>query len=272
MKKALSFCRKGFFVSYLRVMLSKSKTRQIRLLKLSKYRKERGMFIAEGTINVTDFLTGSLEVLEVYARKEWLSEHKQLLKGIYTEAVTTREMEKISALKNPSEVLAVIKKPTFTLPDIRTYSGLMLALDDIKDPGNLGTIIRTADWFGIRNIICSEETVDAYNPKVVQATMGSLARVRIHYTNLPGYFANKPEDLKVFGAVLNGNDIREAEKPGKGILLIGSEAHGISRALYPFIDERIRIPAGVGSGAESLNAAVATAIACYEFRRKENKQ
>lgn len=246
-------------------MLSKSKTKQIRSLKLSKYRRERGMFTAEGTINVTDFLTGLLEVPEVYASEEWLQEHKQLLKGIYAEAVTTGEMEKISALKNPSEVLAVVEKPEYLLPDITTIDRYALALDDIKDPGNLGTIVRTADWFGIRDIVCSAETVDVFNPKVVQATMGSLARVRVHYTSLPDYFANKPEDLKVFGAVLDGHDIRETKKPEKGILLIGSEVHGISQALYPFIDEHIHIPAGAGAGAESLNAAVATAIMCYAF-------
>ena len=223
------------------------------------------MFIAEGTINVTDFLSGSLEVQEVYAREEWLQEHKQLLKEIYAKAVTIGELEKISALKNPSEVLAIVEKPEYLLPDITTIDRYVLALDDIKDPGNMGTIIRTADWFGIRDIVCSAETVDAFNPKVVQATMGSLARVRVHYTGLADWFGRKPEDLKIFGAVLDGQDIRKTIKPGKGILLIGSEAHGISRALYPFIDERIYIPAGAGAGAESLNAAVATAIMCYAF-------
>ena len=265
--------REGFFVSYLRIMLSKSKTKQIRSLKLSKYRRELKMFIAEGTVNVTDFLAGSLEIQEVYARERWLQQHKQLLKGIYTEGVTTGEMEKISALKNPSDVLAVIKKPAFRLPDIRAYSGLILALDDIKDPGNLGTIVRTADWFGIRDIVCSVETVDAFNPKVVQATMGSLARVRVHYTGLADYFASKPEDLTIFGTVLKGEDIRKTIKPGKGILLIGSEAHGITQQLYSFVDRFITIPgAGKVSGPESLNAAVATAIACYEFRREENRE
>jgi TrmH family RNA methyltransferase len=140
-------------------------------------------------------------------------------------------------------------------------------LDDLRDPGNLGTIIRTADWFGIQDIFCSEETVDAFNPKVVQATMGSLARVRVHYTSLTEYFGQKPADLKIFGATLSGEPIASVSKPGKGILLIGSEAHGISQVLYPFIEKQIRIPSAAGSGAESLNAAVATALVCYEFTR-----
>ena len=231
------------------------------------------MFIAEGTINVTDFLTGALEVSEVYAREGWLQEHKQLLKGTYTEGVTAREMQKISALKNPSEVLAVVVKPQYPLPEIQSVDNYVLALDDVKDPGNLGTIIRTADWFGIRDVVCSNETVDAFNPKVVQATMGSLARVRVHYTGLADYFAGKPEDLMIFGTALEGKDIRETIKPGKGILLIGSEAHGIAQQLYSFIDHFITIP-GTGKvfGPESLNAAVATAITCYEFRREENRQ
>ena len=212
-----------------------------------------------------DFISCPLKVAQLYATEKWLAEHKGNLSELKSEVVTLKEMEKISALNSPSEVVAVMEKPDVTTPDILLIDNYVLALDDIKDPGNLGTIIRTADWFGIKDIVCSEETVDAFNPKVVQATMGSLGRVRVHYTDLVSWIGGKPGDLKVFGAVLNGQDIRKAGKPGKGILLIGSEAHGISRELYPFMDVRIRIPAGVGSGAESLNAAVATAIVCYEY-------
>ena len=161
------------------------------------------------------------------------------------------------------------KKPEYLLPEISSTEGYVLALDDIRDPGNLGTIIRTADWFGIQDIVCSTETVDAFNPKVVQATMGSLARVRVHYTDLASYFETKPSGLNIFGAVLDGEDIRQVPKPGKGILLIGSEAHGISETFYPFIDHRIRIPSAETSGAESLNAAVATALVCYTFLKNE---
>ena len=138
-------------------------------------------------------------------------------------------------------------------------------LDDIRDPGNLGTIIRTADWFGIQTIICSEETVDAYNPKVVQASMGSLARVELHYERLDRIIKSKPSNIPVFGTVMNGKSIRKIERPEKAIVLIGSEAHGISGKLLKLVDEKITIPAATEGGAESLNASIATAIVCYEF-------
>lgn len=246
-------------------MISKSKIKLLQSLKQLKFRKLHGKFIAEGSINVSDFLRGSLVVNEVYGTADWIDNHKDLLQGVMAEVVTASELQKISALTNPSEVIAVIEKPAFNLPDLAEVNQYILALDDLRDPGNLGTIIRTADWFGIQDIICSEETVDAFNPKVVQATMGSLARVRIHYTSLADYFKTKPADLKVFGATLTGTSIETISKPEKGILLVGSEAHGISKTLYPFIDQQIRIPSGKNSGAESLNAAVAAALVCYEF-------
>lgn len=246
-------------------MISKAKIKLMHSLKQAKYRKLHGAFIAEGSINVSDFLKGPLTVREVYGTAEWIEKHRDLLQHTSAEVVTAGELGKISTLKNPSEVVALVEKPVYQLPDAGKIQQYILALDDLRDPGNLGTIIRTADWFGIQDIVCSEETVDAFNPKVVQATMGSLARVRVHYTSLAEYFGSKPDNLKVFGATLGGAPIAAASKPGKGILLIGSEAHGISEALYPLIDEQIRIPSAAGSGAESLNAAVATALVCYEF-------
>ncbi len=249
-------------------MLSKGNSKYLRSLHQNKFRRKYGQFLAEGTVNVLDFISGPLKVAQLYATEKWLAEYQEKFSGVKSEVVTLKEMEKISALKSPSEVVAVVEKPEYLLPNIKTIDRYVLALDNIKDPGNLGTIIRTADWFGIRDIVCSEEAVDAFNPKVVQATMGSLARVRVHYADLADWLSRKPEELNVFGAVLNGNDIREAEKPGKGILLMGSEAHGISLSLNVFIDKRIRIPAAEDPGAESLNVAVATAIVCYAFLRQ----
>ncbi len=246
-------------------MLSKAQSKYLRSLQQTKFRRKFGEFIVEGSVNVLDFISGPLEVKALFADENWLNGHQREVAGVMTEPVTRREMQKISALKNPSEVLATVKMPEYSLPEISSIKNYVLALDDIRDPGNLGTIIRTVDWFGIRDVVCSRETVDAFNPKVVQATMGSLARVRVHYTGLADWLSGKPEDLKVFGALLQGDDIRKTEKPGKGILLIGSEAHGISSKLYPFVDKPVRIPAAPYSGAESLNAAVATAIVCYEF-------
>jgi len=261
------------FCFYLRKMLSKAVIKYLHALQQNKFRRKYGHFLAEGSINVLDFMGGSLKIIQLFATETWIASHQKELSGLVYESVSLQEMEKISALKNPSEVLAVVEKPEYRLPDITAIDRYVLALDNIKDPGNLGTIIRTADWFGIRDVVCSLESVDIFNPKVVQATMGSLARVWAHYTSLVDWFGDKPEDLKIFGAVLDGQDIRKTNKPGKGILLIGSEAHGITKALYPFIDHFITIP-GTGeiSGPESLNAAVATAIACYEFRRENNGQ
>ncbi|MBE0651877.1 MAG: RNA methyltransferase [Bacteroidales bacterium] len=248
-------------------MISKAKIKFLQSLRQNKFRKEYNVFLAEGNINVCDFLKGSLTVKEVYGTSEWIGKNKGLLKNTSFEEVSSAELERITALKNPSEVVALIEKPAYTLPDLTQLQNYLLALDDLRDPGNLGTIIRTADWFGIQDIVCSGETVDAFNPKVVQATMGSLARVRVHYTSLEEYFGRKPADLKIYGATLSGVPFETVSKPGKGILLIGSEAHGISQTLYPFIDEQIRIPSAPNSGAESLNAAVATALVCYEFTR-----
>ncbi|MBN2615674.1 MAG: RNA methyltransferase [Bacteroidales bacterium] len=243
-------------------MLSKAKIKHIQSLKLNKFRKQHQSFIAEGSTNVLDFINSRARVLEVYATEAWTKKHEAVLKGVSVEVVNATDMERISALKHASEVLAVIQIPQHRLP--KEIDGYVLALDDIRDPGNLGTIIRTADWFGIRDILCSPETVDAYNPKVVQATMGSLARVRVHYTPLADYFERK-NDIPIFGALLDGEDIRKTEKQGTGILLMGSEAQGISKALYPFIHHRIRIPSAENNGAESLNAAVATALVCAFF-------
>jgi len=250
-------------------MLSKAKIKLINSLKLSKYRRERKLFLAEGSINVLDFLQSEIEVIELFAAADWLEKHANELSNIEVSTVSQKEFEKITALKTPSEVLALLAISEYTEFDSKTISDLILMLDNIKDPGNLGTIIRTADWFGIKQIICSHETVDAYNPKVVQASMGSLARVEVHYTELSKVLKSKPTDIPVFGAVLDGKPLNEIKETKKGIILIGSEARGISEKLIPFIDQKLTIPAFQGTSsaqAESLNASIATAIICYAFR------
>ncbi len=251
-------------------MLSKSKIKLINSLHLGKFRKQHGLFVAEGSINVLDFLNSSMELEGLYAAKEWIEGNIKYLSKIDVREVNAKELKKISNLKNPSEVLAVFKIPDNVAPNLHEVKEVILMLDDMRDPGNMGTIIRTADWFGIQHIICSEESVDAFNPKVVQASMGSLSRVQIHYQNLEKVIKSKPDYLKVFGAVLDGDNIVEMAKPNHGIILIGSEAHGISKKLIPLIDKKITIPitpSPGGSSAESLNASIATAIICYEFRK-----
>jgi RNA methyltransferase, TrmH family len=251
-------------------MLSKSKIKLINSLKLGKFRKELGLFIAEGSINVIDFIGGGIETEEIYATEKWIEKNSKKLNGIRFSAVPEKELKKISNLKNPSEVLGIFKLPDYDFPDLNNYTDLALMLDDIRDPGNLGTIIRTADWFGIRLILCSEKTVDVYNPKVVQATMGSLGRVKVHNCDLEKILKSRPDFIKVFGAVLNGDDIVEIPKPQRGIILIGNESKGISERLLALTDHRITIKNMAmpdNASAESLNASIAAAIICYEFRR-----
>jgi TrmH family RNA methyltransferase len=253
-------------------MLSKSNIKLINSLKMGKYRRQHQLFIAEGTTNVLDFIKSGVDVKDVYATESWLSSNASQLGNTPYDVVSIKEMGRISALKNPAEVLGMFAIPELKKLELSDINNLVLMLDDIRDPGNLGTIIRTADWFGIQHIICSENTVDAYNPKVVQASMGSLSRVQVAYQDLKDSMKSKPDYIKVFGAVLEGNDILEIAKPNYGIILIGNEAHGISDEMMQMVDVPVTIPKTISNGrnstAESLNASIATAIMCYEFRRK----
>jgi len=250
-------------------MPSKPQMKLISSLHLKKYRNEYNLFVAEGSTNVLDLLKSPFNLQWLFARESWVEKFEGRLHDIDVQTVSGKEMEKMSHLKNASEVLAVFKLPElpeFNPGDIDDY---VLALDDIKDPGNMGTIIRTADWFGIDTIICTRETVDAYNPKVIQASMGSLARVKVHYLDLELVLSEMPTDIDVYGAFLHGDPVSTVEKSGRGVLLIGSEAHGISKDYLSLITHKITIPsfAKGNRGAESLNAAIATSILCYEFRR-----
>lgn len=246
-------------------MLSKSKIKFINSLKMGKYRKQHKMFFAEGSINVLDFIRNTGLTVEIFAGSEWIENHSVDISSLTTNEVSEKEMAKITALKSPSEVLAVFKMPEIDLPDFDpNTSGLVLLLDDIKDPGNMGTIIRTADWFGVKNIVCSTPTVDAFNPKVVQATMGSLARVNVSYRNLSTWLETV-KGANIYGAVLDGEDVSVIDKPSSSILIIGSEAHGISIEVLRFVNFPLTIPRSSVGGAESLNAAVATSIILYSF-------
>ncbi len=251
-------------------MLSKAKIKLINSLNYAKYRKQHGLFVAEGTVNVLDFLQSSIETTDLYATGEWIEKHRQALTGIHYHETEEKELKKISFLKNPPEVVALLKIPDMGNLNLNDLAGLLLMLDGIQDPGNMGTIIRTADWFGIRNIVCSPTSADAFNPKVVQASMGSLARVKVYTADLVKMVKNRPDYLNTFGAVLDGSPLNEVPKPKTGIIIIGNEARGISKDLLPWIDFKItipRLPGRQGSSAESLNASIATAIICYAFRR-----
>lgn len=240
-------------------MLSKTHSKYIQSLHHKKFRDAEGLFIAEGSKVVPELIrSGKFICTEVFGLTEWLQPNEPALrkhyKGLLHE-VALHELEKISALSTPNQVLAVFKKKPSI--GINPKGRLNLVLDDIQDPGNMGTIIRIADWFGIENIICSEHSADIYNPKVVQSTMGSLGRVNVLYTSLVD-FLNQHAAIKVFAAALHGTRLQQGKKIKEGFLLIGNESKGVHAQLLDLATEKITIPR-IGE-AESLNAAVATGI------------
>lgn len=256
-------------------MLSKSQISFINSLKQKKYREEHQLFIAEGAKIVPELLNSSIAVKQIYATSEFLRNNK-IPNAVERFEIKENELERISALTKANEVLAVCETPQYILDNDSLKGKLTLVLDDIKDPGNLGTIIRIADWFGIENIVCSSETADAFNPKVVQATMGSIARIKLHYVSLTEFIKYQVSSSKyqVFGALLEGENIYTEKLSSEGLIVIGNESRGISEEVQALITDKISIPSfshyKSGSGeAESLNAAIATSIICSEFRRRE---
>ncbi len=244
-------------------MLSKAQIKLIRSLHNKKFREETGMFIAEGKRLVEDIAASSIKIEHIYATPRY----NGMLSHI---DITEDELSEISALTAPQTIIALCRIPIVTggLPDLKNT--MALALDDVRDPGNLGTIIRIADWFGINNIFCSNESVEAYNPKTVQATMGSIARVNLYYVDLKEILTRyKNEGLPVYGAMLNGKNVYNETLSHNGLLVIGNEANGISEGVARCVSNPISIPSYAGSdGPESLNAAVATAVLCAEFKRR----
>ena len=248
-------------------MLSKNKIKYIRSLEQKKYRKEEKAFLAEGH-KLVDDLSGHFECRLLAATSTWLESHPDIKADEIVE-VSEEELKKASLLKTPQDVLAVFRIPE-TDPGTRDIAGsLCLALDDVQDPGNLGTILRTADWFGIRHVFCSIGTADAYNPKTVQATMGALARVRIHYCDLKDLIGTL-SDMPVYGTFLDGKNIYGQELTPHGLIVMGNEGKGISQEMEKLVNRRLLIP-NYPQGeetSESLNVATATAIVCAEFRRR----
>jgi len=239
-------------------MVSKSQLSFLKSLQQKKHRKEHGLFLVEGLKSVTDFMHSDFYTIKTVYHTP-LSESKMLkVSGnIKFQEVSAPELEKISSLNTPQEVIALVEIPIQPELQVQDFQGkFTLVLDGVQDPGNLGTIIRTADWFGISTIICSEDTVDVYNPKVVQATMGSLSRIAVHYTNM--LLLLPKIKLPVFGAMLNGENIYRTHFGKEGLLVLGNEGNGIRPEIQQLIDKNITIPQ-LGK-AESLNVAIATAI------------
>ncbi|MBK6634681.1 MAG: RNA methyltransferase [Chitinophagaceae bacterium] len=246
-------------------MLSKTHTKYIQSLAHKKFRDEHGLFIAEGPKVVMDLLNSRKFLCkEVFALEAWISEHRKVLSafpGIAIEPVKDFELSKISSLSTANAVLAVFEKREHPV-HIETRGRITLALDTIQDPGNLGTIIRIADWFGVENIVCSTGCTDMYNAKVVQSSMGSLGRVNVMYTDLVAWL-NENSQVKIYAATLEGKDVKTVSLT-EGILVIGNEANGVSVEVMKLVSEKITIP-GTGK-AESLNAAVAAGIILSHVR------
>lgn len=238
-------------------MLSKAQIKYIQSLQHKKYRQISGQFIAEGDKIVPELVSGGMTVREVYATKEWLSGHEQLLKGrVPFIEVEAHVLKQLSALTTPNQALALIDIPKAA--PLVLKGQVSLALDTIQDPGNMGTLIRIADWFGIKQLICTPDCVDVYNPKTIQATMGSIARVNIIETDLLSLL--EKAEVPSYAATLHGTDITSFSKLAEGIILIGNESKGLSDAVIAAATHKLTIPR-LG-GAESLNAGVAAGIIC----------
>ena len=250
-------------------MLSKALQKRISSLENKKHRKESGLFVAEGGKTVLDLLTAGLKADKLIATTEWLQQHV-----ISTDAevieVSNEEMKRISFQQAPQGMMGIFHQPQYTMDPTMPERELCLALDNVQDPGNLGTIIRIADWFGIENIYCSIGTADIYNPKTIQATMGAVGRVKIHYVDLPAFIASIKEKTAIYGTFLDGDDIYKKELTTAGLIIMGNEGNGISKECSKHVTEKLFIP-NYPTGretSESLNVSVATAIICSEFRRR----
>lgn len=257
--------------SYLCSMLSKAVIKFVRALELKKNRLQQHLFVAEGPKVVGDLLKVAAPKL-IIATEDWISgqiANTKLMDEVRIEVATDDELQRASFLQHPQQVIAVFPFFDGDTAAILPQDQLCIALDGVQDPGNLGTIIRVADWFGIEHLFCSEDTADVYNPKVVQATMGSIARVGVHYQNLCHLLDGLPKDFPVYGTFLDGENIYEQELLTHGLIIMGNEGNGLSHEVSRRLNHRLYIPNYPADRvtAESLNVAIATAIVCSEFRR-----
>jgi TrmH family RNA methyltransferase len=241
-------------------MLSKSEIKLITSLKQKKCRLQYQLFVAEGEKTILELLNSKFHLHRLYTTTLDFD-----VQDILLTITTPKELKKISFLKTPNMALAVFRIPKLQPID---FSKLIVALDDVRDPGNLGTIIRLCDWFGVNDLICSSETVDCYNPKVIQATMGSITRVNVSYLDLEAVLSSK-KDIVKFGAFMDGEDVYNMTLPNSGIVVLGNEANGMSNEIKAHISQKISIPRfGDSQRTESLNVANATAILLSEFKRR----
>ncbi len=261
-------------------MLSKNKIKFIRSLANKKNRLKEGFFIVEGDKVVAELVKSNdvrHRIHEVYATRRWLDRWKNEVYGHKNIIeVGKEELKKVSQLATPNNVLGIVNMPEQVIDLQFLDKDLCICLDNIQDPGNLGSVLRIADWFGINNIFCSNDTVDLYNPKVVQSSMGSLFRVNVHYVDLEVFLQEYPLTLNVpvYGTMLDGDDVNSIGVKENGFIVMGNESKGIRDNVLPFISKKITIPAypDTGKAIDSLNVSVATGIICSAFRRQQTIQ
>ena len=257
-------------------MISKSKAKFIISLQKKKIRDDEKLYVIEGDKLVREFLAAGIPFRSLIAKPEFIGSLSSDLNNLVAEmeSVTYEELKQISTLKTPHNALGIIQMPERNLNTSEIFNDLSVALDCVQDPGNLGTIIRAAGWFGIKNIICSENSVDVYNPKVIQASMGALLHVNVFYSDLEKLCSQaKVLNIPIFGSVLDGESIYIHKLDNKGVILLGNESKGISDELMPYITDRIMIPkfGTAGHGIDSLNVGMAASVVFSEFRRRNNK-
>jgi len=242
-------------------MISKNQLKLIRQLGQKKYRKQYSQYLVQGEKNVLELLNSPLKAKDVFATQSFIDSYQDKYQHVNLIAADEDVLTKASTLVSNNAAIAIVDMPTASAPQA---SGLILALDGVSDPGNLGTIIRVADWYGIKHIVTSRDSADAYNPKTISATMGSFVRVSVSQVELPAYLSGL--NLPIYGAFLDGKSVHKTQFTGQGVLLMGSESHGIRQACAALVTDKITIPAF--GGAESLNVAMATGIILDNFKRQ----
>jgi len=246
-------------------MLSKSQISLLKSLHHKKFRSEQGLFLVEGYKSVNEFIDSAYPIEAIYHTAAIDPNLLKLSQKMNFNEISLNDLEKISTLKTPQDIIALVKIPEWpVLNEDMLEQKFSIVLDGIQDPGNMGTIIRTADWFGIKHIICSADTVDVYNPKVIQATMGSIAHVNVYYTGIEAFFLKKIK-LPIFGALFNGASIYNTNFGNEGLVIMGNEGNGLRPEIIKLVQHAVTIPRK--GSAESLNVGIATAIFCSEINR-----
>ena len=251
-------------------MITKARIKLIKSLEQRKQRNLQHLFVAEGPKLVGELLE-TMQPYYIAALPEWWTQNSPLVKSACEQdTITPAELQRASLLRTPQQVIALFPIPEQTFAPTIAQTDLCLALDGVQDPGNIGTILRIADWFGIEHVICSSDCADLYNPKVVQAAMGSLGRVKVHYMDLPAFLRSLEPGTPIYGTLLDGDDLYETMLSTRGVIVMGNEGNGLSDEVRQLVTSRIKIPSfnTSGSSAESLNVGVATAVVCSEFKRR----